>query len=193
MRHARTTRRLAVAAPLLMAVPVQAAQQGLHPGDAGQAVATILVFVVLLLVLRKWAWGPIITQLQQRERAIADAVAKAQKRQTEADDLARHYKTRLESAHAEVEELLAEARREAGEAREQILASAREEAQRTQHLARRELERARREAMKELHGAAAGLATDLAGRLIRRNLTEEEHRRMLNESLEEIRQQAGED
>ena len=92
--------------------PVWAEQGGrqLNPGDIGHALAAMAIFVVLLLVLRKWAWRPIIAQLRRREEDIADALRRAQQREKEALDLLSRYKARLARAEAESGTLLAESR-----------------------------------------------------------------------------------
>jgi len=164
-----------------------------YPGDLGQAIATIIVFVLLLLVLRKWAWGPVCRQLQRRENDIAEALDKAETRQKEAEEFSSFYQARMAGAEAEAENLLAKARKEAAEARERILQAARAEAREHAERSQRELERARQEAMRDLQRATAGLATDVAGRVIRRSLSEQEHRRLMEQSLAEIRKRVRED
>ena len=161
-----------------------------YPGDLGQALATILVFIILLLVLRRWAWRPVCTQLQRREKAIAEALETAEQRRQEAEDLARLYKTRLDRAETEAADLLAKARKEAADARREILHVAREEARKDAERAHREIDRASDEAMQDLRAATAQLATEIAGRVIRKALTPEEHRRLVADSLAEIHRQA---
>ena len=161
-----------------------------YPGDLGQALATILVFIILLLVLRRWAWRPVCTQLQRREKAIAEALETAEQRRQEAEDLARSYKTRLDRAETEAADLLAKARKEAAEARREILQVAREEARKDAERAHREIDRASHEAMQDLRAATAQLATEIAARVIRKALTPEEHRRLVADSLAEIHRQA---
>ena len=69
-------------------------------GDLGQAIATVVIFLLLLAVLGRWAWRPIVSQLQQREQRIADTISAAQKREKEAQDLLESYRKRLDSVAA---------------------------------------------------------------------------------------------
>lgn len=185
---------LAAAPVLLGAGPVLAAEGGgFDPGDLGQAIAAVVIFFLLLLVLGKWAWKPIVSQLRQREQEIAETVNRAEKREKESQELLAQYKARLDRAEGDSQEVLAKARKGAAEAREEILDAARGEAQKFAEETRQEIDQAKQKALHELHDAAATLATDLAGRILRKTLKPEDHRELLQESLAEIRKNASRD
>lgn len=192
-RAARTAG-AALVCTLLLAGPLLAAEGG-EPtdqlfGDIGHAIAAVIVFLGLLVVLRKYAWGPLVTQLEHREKSIAETLEQAQKRQQEAQDLLAQYRSRLDAAQAEAGELLAQARRDAADARERVLAIAQEEAHKAAETARQDIERAKRDALTELHQATANLAADIARRVIRKQLSADDQKRLMQDSLEEIRRQA---
>ena len=163
---------------------------GLYIGDFGQAIASLVIFVLLLLVLGKWAWKPIITQLQRREQRIAETIKSAEDRQAAADALLDEYRKKLAAADAEAADVLAAARKDAAAAREQILAAARAEAQRIAEQSNTEIEQARSVAIRDLYEQAAVLATDVAGKIIRRQLKPDDQKQMLQDALAEIRQKA---
>jgi len=183
---------VAGAAVLLCAAPAWAAGPAdeFYFGDLGQALATLAIFVILLLVLRRYAWRPIVSGLQRRERGVADLLESAQRSQAQAEGLQSLYQQRLDGAEAEAERILAKSRQEAHALGAQALAEARDEAQEYADRAREEIEEAREAALRDLRETTAHLATDLAGRLVRKTLSPEEHRRLLAESLEEIRERA---
>jgi F-type H+-transporting ATPase subunit b len=185
----------ACALPLLMCATAQAAEGGhesadFYSGDLGQLIATVIVFVLLLVVLGKWAWKPIVKQLQQREEGIAATLAKAEQREKEAQSLLEQYRSRLDASQKEVEELLNKSRKEAAASREQVLAQARTEAQKVGDVAREDIERAKQSAMGELYDSTLVLATDLAGKIIHKSLSAQDHKQLMNESLEEIKRKA---
>jgi F-type H+-transporting ATPase subunit b len=162
-----------------------------NPGDIGQAIAALLAFGLLLAVLGRWAWKPIVTQLRAREADIAASIERARKLQAEAQELHDQHKARLDRAESEAQEIAAAARRAGAEARENILALARQEAQEVSKRARTELERARGDALVELRQATAAMAAEIAARVVRRELTDAERQRLLDDSLEEIIKHAG--
>lgn len=166
---------------------------GINPGDLGQAVATILVFVLLLVILGRFAWKPLVKQIQSREQIIADAIVKAEQREKESQELLAHYRQRLDRADAEAQDLMAQTRKDAAVAREQILDAARQEAALTVQRATEDIELAKDGALRELRQTTADLATDLAGRIIHKSLRAEDHRHLLDESLAEIAARASKD
>ncbi|RMH15550.1 MAG: ATP synthase F0 subunit B [Acidobacteria bacterium] len=189
-----TTRRafLASALTALAASPAFAAgggeSGGLFAGDLGSAIWTLVIFLALVFVLGKYAWGPILTALQQREDFIRDALAKARDdREQAAAELAK-YEEMLAKARAEATAIVEEGRRDAEVLRQRIEASAREEAEKHLARARREINVAKETVVKELYELSGRLATDIASRIIGRELRPEDHRRLIESSIQEIEQ-----
>ena len=185
---------LAVLLALALASPALASGggdgKGLYIGDFGQAIASLIIFGLLLAVLGKWAWKPIIEQLQRREQRIAETIKNAEDRQAAADVVLKQYNDRLAAAAAQAADLLAAARKDAAAAREQILAAARAEAQRIADQSNTEIEQARSVAIRDLYEQAAVLATDVAGKIIRRQLKPDDQKQMLQDALAEIKKKA---
>jgi F-type H+-transporting ATPase subunit b len=165
---------------------------GFYFGDLGQAIAAVVIFVLLLVILGRWAWRPLVAQLQRREESIAEALKRAEQRENETRRLLEDYRARMEAAEGDAQQLLAKARREAIEARQQVLTTAAEESHKLLASAREEIEQARRSALRELRASAAELAADLAAAVIGRTLTQEDHARLVSESLQEISRRGGE-
>jgi F-type H+-transporting ATPase subunit b len=163
------------------------AEGGISAGDLGQAIASLIIFALLLWVLGHWAWKPIITQLRRREEGIGEALSRSEQREKEAQELLASYRKRMEAAEGEVLELVNQGRKEAAEVREQVVAAARDEAHRTIESARSEIDAAKNVALRELESTTAGLATDLSGQIIGRTLGGEDHQRLVQQSLETIR------
>jgi len=168
LRHMPSTfLRCAVATALLPVAPALGAEGGPNVGDIGQAVAAILIFLLLLAVLGRWAWKPIVHQLHSREESIARAINDAQRRDQESQELLKLYRNRLDCAEAEVAEILASGRKEAAVARDQILQAASDEARKSASAARQEIDQARRDAArltgKPAMDLALGYSTALNG------------------------------
>ena len=85
---------------------------------------TLVVFLLLLAILWKFAWGPIIESLERREKTVADHIAEAERNHEEAKRLLLQYEQKLAAAAGEVRELMEEARRDAEHAKQDILAEA---------------------------------------------------------------------
>lgn len=148
---------------------------------------TIVVFVLLFLVLRKYAWGPMLEGLQKREQNIHNAIAEAHQTREEAHKLRDQFQAEIARAHEKVRDILDEARREAQQVKDDMLAKARAEIQGERDRLRREIDTARDQAIQELWNQTAQLAALVSTKAIRRQLTTDDHRRLVDEALTELR------
>lgn len=151
--------------------------------DPDLAIYTLVVFIVLFIVLAKFAWKPIAEGLDAREKGIADNIAAAQRTNDEAKALLAQYEKRLASAQDEVRAILDEARRDAEHAQQEILAKAQAEAEHTRQRALRDIESASAAAMKELAEHGSRLAVQLAGKIVQAELKSDGHARLIQDAL----------
>jgi F-type H+-transporting ATPase subunit b len=186
-------RALAVLFTLALAAPA-AAQEGHEAagannpfaGDIGNALWTVVIFVLVLVVLGKFAWGPILKGLQARESYIVESLEKAKRERDEAAVRLKEYEDRLAQARTEVTALVEEGRRDAEVVKKKILDEARQEAEKERERTKREIQIATDTATKQLYTLAAHLATDMAGRIIRKELSAQDHERLIAESIQEL-------
>ncbi len=134
------------------------------------AIYTFVVFLILLAILSKFAWGPIVAGLQKREEGIAANIAAAQRSNDDAKQLLAEYDKKLAGAADQVRQMLDAARRDAEQAKLDIIAEAKEAAQLEQQRGVREVRTAVDQALKELSEKSTNLAVELAGKIVRRNL-----------------------
>lgn len=152
-------------------------------GDVGNALWTLVIFAILLWVLGKYAWGPILQGIQGREKFIRDALAEAKTQRDEAEARLKEYEAKLAAARDEVDAIMDEARRDAEAVRLREEERAREEAEKTISRARREIEIAADTALKDLYNRAARVATAAASAVLRREIHAEDHERLVAESI----------
>jgi len=156
-------------------------------GDVGNALWTVVIFVVVLIVLGKFAWGPILDALQKREQFIHDALAQAKRDREQAEASLREYEQKLHQAKAEATAIVEEGRRDADVLRRKIEGDAKAEADRMIQRARREITVATETAVSELYSLSSRLATDVASRVIRKELTGADHERLIAEAIDEFK------
>jgi F-type H+-transporting ATPase subunit b len=183
-----TKRALFASAALLMtALPALAAEAegepSLFAGDLGNSVWTILIFVLVLIILGKFAWGPILKNLQSRESFIHDALAKAKADRDAAEARLKEYEERLATARAEATAIVDEGRRDAEVVKRKIEADAKHEGDKMIERAKREIHLATVSATSELYQLTAKLATDLAARVLGRELSAQDHERLIAEAI----------
>ena len=168
-------------------------EEGSPYGDLGQALTLLVIFALVLLVLGRFAWKPVISQLQRREQEISERLRDSERREREAKDLEAHHRARLARAESEAKQVLAKSIEEAAKAREEMLASAREEGGKSIEAAKAEIEQFKRAALEDLQQAMAGLAVNIAGEIIREELSAEKQAAMMEQSLRRIRDRAARD
>lgn len=154
--------------------------------DVPAAIWTIVIFLILLAMLRKFAFKPIQQTLIQRERFINDSLAKAKQEREEAERLLKQYTEQINKARAEASAIVAEGRRDAENVKHAIEEEAKKEAATTLERAKRELHIATETALQQLHHQTAHLATQIASRLIKKEVSADVHRDLIRESIEEL-------
>ncbi len=163
----------------------------LFSGDFGNAFWTLVIFAVLLIVLGKWAWGPVLATLQKREQFIRESLEQA-RRDREAAEKHRHeLEEQLRRAADQAAAGLERGRQDAEAARRRIHEQARTEADGMIERAKREIGIARDTAVQELYRVVAAKATEVAAKVLRRSLTEDDQKRLIEASLDEIRNRVG--
>lgn len=150
--------------------------------DPDLAIWTAIIFGCLLLVLWKFAWGPIITALDAREQRVLDHLASAEAKHEEAKELLAAHEARLAMAKDEVREMLEEARRDAEVTKATIVAEADAAAKARQDRALRDIELARDGAVRHLAETSAHLAVDLAGKVVKQNLSADQQAALVREA-----------
>ena len=151
--------------------------------DPDLAIWTAVVFVVLFLVLAKFAWKPIAHALEQRERAIEANIAKAEGAAAEARSMLADYEKKLAGASDEVRAMLEEARRDAEHTKQEIMAEARVAAREEHDRVMRDINTAKDQALKELAERSTNIAVDLAGKIVQAQLSKADHAVLVQDAM----------
>jgi F-type H+-transporting ATPase subunit b len=191
MRHVDLMRIIFALIITIATAPLAWAAEGesvniFDPADIPLGIWSIVVFVILLWVLKKYAWGPILEGLQKREHNIESAVRDAQQARDEAQRLRDQLQGEVDRAHEKVRDILDEGRRHAQQTTDEMIGKAKSEIQNERDRLRREIEMARDHALQELWKRTADLATMVSAKAIRRQLSPEDHRRLVDEALTEL-------
>lgn len=149
---------------------------------------SIVIFLLLLALLWKFAWGPIMHALEQREHNIQKRIDDAEKRFKDAEAKVAEYEKHINSAKDDAAEIISEGKRDVEKLKEEILAEANKESERTLDRAKREIELARQAAVQEIRDRVADLAAEMAAKVIEREVKADDHRRFVQEAIADIEQ-----
>jgi F-type H+-transporting ATPase subunit b len=151
--------------------------------DPDLAVFSLMVFVLLFGILSFFAWPTISAALTQREKTIENNLAEAAAKHEEAKQLLVQHEAKLANAANEVRAMLEEARRDAEHTKTEIVAEAKAAAIAERDRALKDVERAADHAMKNIAETIANQAVDLAGKVVSRNLTPDQHSQLVRDAL----------
>jgi F-type H+-transporting ATPase subunit b len=163
-----------------------AKKSGLSRYDLG--IWTLVVFGALLVLLTKFAWKPIMAGLEKRENTIADKHRAAENARAEAEKLLAEIRAQRAKAAEEIAALLAEARRDADVFREAEKARTAGDIQADRDRLKREIEVARDQALAEIWEKTVQLSTLVSTKAIGRAISADDHRRLIDESLNDLQQ-----
>jgi F-type H+-transporting ATPase subunit b len=144
---------------------------------------TIIVFVLLMIGLKTFAFGPILEAVAGREQAIRDAMAAAERDRAEAAKLIADQKAAIEAARGEAQRYIAEGRATAEQMRNELLEQTRQQQAELMERSRKEIEAEKAKAIADLRREAVDLALAGAGRLIGQKLDAAADRQMVEQYL----------
>jgi F-type H+-transporting ATPase subunit b len=188
-----STRILFLAGTFLLATPglVAAAESeggfSVFSVNPGLSVWTTVVFLMLLGILWKFAWGPILGAVEAREDRIQSALDESRERQEEARKLLAEHKAQLNDARRQANEILAEARAAGDRLRKDLEEKARGEARGIIESARKEIERERDQALADIRKESVDLALAAAARLLGERVDAEKDREMVVGFLDDMK------
>lgn len=144
---------------------------------------TLVIFVLLFWILKRWAFPAVLGAVERREKALADAIAGAKSDRDEAARLLSEQRAQLEATKGDAQRLIADARTVAEKSRAEMLEKARVEQHEMLERARREIEAERDKAITQMRREAVDLAIAGAGKVIEQNLDSDKNRKLVESFL----------
>lgn len=150
------------------------------------AVTTLVVFLLAFGFLYVKVWPKIVGGLEERENKIRQEIESAEAAREQAKAALADYERELAGAREEANEMISKAKTDAKAVAEQLRTRNEAEMAVMRDRAGREIENAKRAALAELHGEAANLAAEIAGKILQREISTEDQQRLIDESLREL-------
>ena len=151
----------------------------------GTLIAQLLIFLVMLGVLYRFAWGPLLKILNERRTRIAQGVEATQKALQELEAAEKERQAKLEEARREAQAILDRIAKQGEDLRKELETKAREQAEALIAKARAEIRQEREKAVQDLRLQVADLAVLAAGRIIGESLDAKKHRELIERAIEE--------
>lgn len=166
-------------------------EEGGHKGglldiDPGLIIWTLIIFGLLLALLGKFAWKPIIKTLQEREEKIRHSLEEAEKARRDAEGLIAKNNEVLAQAEREAQEIARKAKETADKLKNEIAEQAKAEAAKLIAAAKKEIDNEKNTALTYLKNEVAGMAVQAAGKIIGANLDTDKHKKLVDDFIKEL-------
>ena len=152
----------------------------------GLFIWTILTFLVLLGLLAKFAWTPLLAALDSRQQGIRKALDDAQTAKQELERLEQESAAIIRKARAEAEALIAQSRADGDRLREELRQKAKAEADGILRNAERQIQLETGRALQQIRTEAVDLSVMIASKIIQRNISKEDNQRLIDEALKQV-------
>ena len=154
--------------------------------DPGLFIWTILTFLVLLALLAKFAWRPLLDALERRQESIRAALDDAKHAKQELERLQSESQRILAQARTEAEGIITRTRDDASRFREELRQKAQQEAQAIVKNAEKQIELETARAIQQIRHEAVDLSVAIASKLLQRNVSKEDNERLIEETFRQL-------
>lgn len=151
--------------------------------NLGDALATLVIFGVLMLLLKKFAWGPLMGVMKQREELVASEIDAAEKARKETHQLLEEQKSLLKEARTEAQAIIEGAKKQGDAQREDIISAARAEATRLKEAAVRDIEAEKEKAIAAVREEVVSLSVLAASKVLGKEISEADNSALIKETI----------
>lgn len=166
---------------------MQAIQEGLLKVHPGLFLWTVITFIVLLLILWKAAWRPIIDALDARAEKIRGDIDSTEKARFEAEKIMAEYKETMANARNESAQIIAKSKEEAEKIRSEILEKAAKDASEIADKTKRDIEAAKDRALVDIKAEIVTFSTEIASKIVKKNINPEDQKSIAEEFFNKMR------
>jgi len=154
--------------------------------DPGLFIWTIITFLVLLALLAKFAWTPLLTALEGRQESIRKSLDDAQQAKQELERLHHESAQIIRQARLDAESIVTQSRTDAARLREELRQRAKAEADGIVKNAERQIQLETTRALQQIRHEAVDLSVSIASKLLQRNVSKEDNERLIAEALKQV-------
>lgn len=154
--------------------------------DIGSMIYMIVFFIVLLWLLKKFAWSPLMDIMEERENYVANEIEAAEKSRKEAEIAAKEAEERLKHTRQEAQAIIEEARETGIRQEREILQAARDEAVRLKEAAKEDIQNEKEKAIQALQDQVASLSVLIASKVIEKEINEQDQEQLISDYIKQV-------
>jgi F-type H+-transporting ATPase subunit b len=153
--------------------------------NSGDVIFQLVIFIILLALLKKFAFGPLMGIMKERETHISNEISAAETSRVETNKLLEEQRELLKQSRVEAGQLIENAKKQGDVQREEIISAARMEAERIKESAKREIVQEKEKAVAALREQVASLSVLIASKVIEKELSEADQEKLIDEYIKE--------
>jgi F-type H+-transporting ATPase subunit b len=156
---------------------------GFHVGDM---VVQLVFFLILLFLIKKFAWGPVMDMMKKREEYVASEIESAEQSRLEAEKAAKEANDQLKQTKMEAQQIIEDAKNAGVKQEQDIIVAARQEAERIKKAAQQDIQNEKEKALQALQDQVASLSVLIASKVIEKEISAQNQENLINEFLKEV-------
>lgn len=154
--------------------------------ESGVVFWIFITFVLFILLLRKFAWGPILSALDKREQNIQESLDAAEKAMKRAEEISKKNDEALKKAEMDAQRMRKQAKEDAETIRDEIIEKSRSEAEAVKKQTLDSIEQEKQKAMLELRNKVAELAIEATGKILNAEIDQKKNKKLVDDFINEI-------
>ncbi|WP_047981136.1 F0F1 ATP synthase subunit B [Ornithinibacillus contaminans] len=167
----------------MQAFTIYASLGGFYVGDM---LVQLVFFAILLLLVAKFAWGPVVDMMKKREDYVANEIEAAEQSRIEAETAAKQAQEQLNQTKLEAQKIIEDAKSAGVKQEQDIIESARQEAERIKKSAQADIRNEKEKALQALQDQVASLSVLIASKVIEKELSAQDQEKLINEYIKEV-------
>ena len=152
----------------------------------GLYIWSLVIFLLVLLILKKYAWKPLLDFLDQREKEISDSLAMAESAKADLEKVKEESEKILNEAKNQGKSIVSDSKQKAEDSANKILNDAKTKSDEFVLYAKKKIDVEKKKAIKEIKEEVVGLSLDLASQVLQRNVKDEDNNKFVDSSLKAI-------
>jgi F-type H+-transporting ATPase subunit b len=167
----------------VQAFTIYASLGGFHGGDM---LVQLFFFILLLFLVGKFAWGPVMNMMKKREEYVANEIEAAENSRQEAEKAAKEATDQLKQMKLEAQKIIEDAKTAGVKQEQDIIEAARQEAERIKKSAQQDIQNEKEKALQALQEQVASLSVLIASKVIEKELSAQDQEKLINEYIKEV-------
>ena len=151
--------------------------------NGGDIISTLVIFIGLMILLKKFAWGPLMGIMQEREELVASGIEAAEKAKNETHAILAQQKILLTEARTEAQSIIENAKKQGEATREEIVTVARTEANRLKESAVRDIEAEKEKAIAAVREEVVSLSVLAASKVLGKEISEADNSELIKQTI----------